>query len=146
MNTRAKSRRAWRKVSESLSGQGGATATIPKTAIPHPRDAGALPTATWPVGQIADYSLITRKGEPPLAVREFDDRFEAMVEGVRMTMKAVDAAEKSPTAAMYLGGALLGGAVGSAMSNKREGAMLGAGLGILFAALLDSATQDGRRS
>ena len=51
--------------------------------------------------------------------------------------------QRDPKAAMYVGSALLGGAIGSSVSGKREGMLLGAGVGLLFAALLDSSVNEG---
>ena len=147
MNSRNKNARTWSDLHRALgSNDAGVTARIPKAAIPHPRDAGARTASTWPVGQVADYAFDGGQGEAPLLVREFEDRFEAFLDGVRVTGAALNAAQRSPTAAMYMGGALLGGAIGSSVSNKREGALLGAGMGLLFAALLDSALNESRRS
>jgi uncharacterized membrane protein len=39
---------------------------------------------------------------------------------------------------MCVGGALLGAAIGIAISNKREGAFVGAALGVLVAALVEA--------
>jgi hypothetical protein len=95
---------------------------------------------------MADYAIEGDHGEPPIIVREFDDRYEAIIDGVQLAAHSVQLAEHSPTAAMYLGSALLGGAIGTSVSNKREGMLLGAGLGMLFAALLDAGLEDvGRR-
>jgi uncharacterized membrane protein len=80
-----------------------------------------------------------------MVVREFDDRFEAFLDGMRLAKRAVDAAEMNPTAAMYLGGALFGGAVGASLSNRREGTLLGAGLGLLFAAVMDASLNDTKK-
>ncbi len=136
MNTRSKSRRAWAGVRKKL--EDGSTASVPKTKFPHPLDAGAQRTSTWPVGQVADFSIPGRPGQAPVVVREHDDRFDAFLEGACLTKAAVDAAEANPTMAMYMGGALFGGAVGASITNRREGTLVGAGLGLLFAVMLDA--------
>ena len=141
MNTRAKSQRAWQGVRDQLDESPG-VARIPKVSFPHPRDAGARPSVTWPAGQIADYAIDGRAGETPLAVREYGDHFEAFLDGVQLTTRSARVAEANPKAAMYVGGALFGGALGAALSNKREGALMGAGLGLLFAALVSAAVED----
>jgi hypothetical protein len=46
---------------------------------------------------------------------------------------------------MMLGSALFGGAIGASVSNRREGALVGAGLGLLFAALVDARPQEGKK-
>lgn len=146
MNTRRKSAREWSRVRAGLEQRGpGATATILKSMFPHPLDAGARRTTTWPVGQAADYAIPGPSGTPPVVVQEYEDRFVAAIEGVELATRAAHAAEQNPSAAMYLGGALLGGAVAASVSNRRESALVGAGLGLLFAAALEAALEDGRR-
>lgn len=146
MNMRRKSTREWAHVRAGLEQQGpGATATILKSKFPHPLDAGARRTTTWPVGQAADYTISGPSGTPPVVVQEYEDRFVAAIEGVQLATRAARAAEQNPSAAMYLGGALLGGAVATSVSNRRESALVGAGLGLLFAAALEAALEDGRR-
>lgn len=139
MHTRARSQKQWNDIRRGLEQAGPrVTACVPKEAFPHPRDAGARPTATWPVGQIADYAIEGMSNAPPLVIREFDDRFEAVIVGFPAGSPTSDAHENSTTA-IYLGGALLGGAIGTSVTNKREGMLVGAALGVLFAALLDVA-------
>jgi len=139
------SRRAWERVRTHLvENQDGAIVTIPRRrGVPHPRNAGARLTSTWPVGQTADYLI---EGHPPLAVREFTDRYEAFLDTARLATQVLGAVERDPSKAMYVGAAILGGAIGTSMSNKREGMLLGAGLGLLFAALLDSSLNHGASS
>ncbi|TAK27428.1 MAG: hypothetical protein EPO40_17570 [Myxococcaceae bacterium] len=117
---------------------------IPRGGVPHPRDAGARPTSTWPVGQLADYALDSPTGDAPLVIREFRDEWEVFIDGAQFVNDVAAEAEANPTGAMYLGAAMLGGAIGSSLTNKREGALLGAGLGMLLAALLDSSTPEPR--
>lgn len=121
----------------------GRAVRIPRGHTPHPRDAGARLTTTWPAGQIADYAIDGKPGEAPVVIREFEDHFEVFLDGVSLTTHAADAAASSPTAAMYLGGALLGGAIGSSVSNKRESLLVGAALGMLFGALVDVTLNNG---
>lgn len=135
--TAERSRRAWEHVRCHLAAnQAGAIVVIPRQrGVPHPRNAGARLTSTWPVGQTADYLI---EGRPPLAVREFADRYEAFLETAHAATEVLGTVERDPSAAMYLGAAILGGAIGTSVSNKKEGLLLGAGLGLLFAALVDS--------
>ncbi len=137
-----RSRRAWEHVRCHLAAsQAGAVVRIPRQAgVPHPRNAGARLTSTWPVGQTADYLI---EGRPPLAVREFADRYEAFLDTAHAATQVIGTIDRDPLAAMYLGAAILGGAIGTSASNKREGLLLGAGLGLLFAALVDSSLNDG---
>lgn len=138
------SRRAWERVrSHLVENQDGAIVTIPRRrGIPHPRNAGARLTSTWPTGQVADYLI---EGSPPLAVREFPDHYEAFLDTAKLASQVLGAVEQDPSKAMYVGAAMLGGAIGSSVSNKREGMLLGAGLGLLFAAVLDSSINERRR-
>ncbi len=139
MHTKKSSRAAWEKVRSGLNARGkDASARIPRGVVPHPRDAGARPTATMPVGQMADHALDAEQG-PPLIIREFPDRFEAAIDGIRTTARIVEMVEEQPKAAMYFGAALLGGAIGSSLSQKKEGVLVGVGLGLLFAAAMDAA-------
>lgn len=136
MNTRAQSVQAWRAAHCRVLAR-GETLVIPKAMpFPHPRDAGARFTTTWPVGQIADYLLELELGSAPLLVREFVDRYEAFVTGVQLTQRAIQLVEANPTAALFMGGALLGASMGTALTRTREGALIGAGLGVLVVALL----------
>lgn len=142
MNTRDQSIQAWREVRDRVV-RGGGTVTIPKTWFPHPRDAGAQPAATWAVGQIADYVLDFELGSAPLIVREFVDYYEAFMSDVQLAQDVVELAEVSPPAALYLGGALVGALVGTAIARK-EGAWIGAGIGLLLAALAGAKKTDPR--
>jgi hypothetical protein len=144
MNTRTRSRLAWETVRERLVTSGG-TASVPKALFPHPRDAGASPSSTWPVGQIADYTLDNAYGQAPLVIREFPDRFEAFLDAARVATQVIAAVEGDSSKATYVGAAMLGGAIGTSVSNKREGMLLGAALGLLFAALIDSSLNETRR-
>lgn len=132
----------WARLRRSLEQSEDRSARVPRSSFPHPRDAGARPTATWPVGQRADHSLGATPERPPLVVREFDHHYEAFVDGAHLVAGAAQLADASPRAAAYLGSALLGGALGSAVSNKREGALVGAGLALLLAAAIDASMDD----
>jgi len=144
MNTLNQNRQAWNRVRGQI--RPGTSVRISREEVPHPRDAGARPTTTWPAGQIADYALDGGPGEPPLTIREFADRFEAFVGATQVATEVVGLVQRDPRAAMYVGGALLGGAVGTSVSGKREGMLLGAGIGLLFAALLDASLNEDRRA
>lgn len=134
----ARSIEQWRGVQRQLATSRG-TLTIPKaTRFSHPRDAGAYPTSSWPVGQIADYVLVLEAGLAPLVIREFADRFEVFTDALQLTARIIRMVEANPALATYVGAALLGGVVGTAITGKREGALVGLGLGLLVAALLNS--------
>ena len=140
MSTRDNDRRTWNLIREQVASmqEGGGLLgySYARGSIPHPREAGARSTTTWPVGQIADYVIEGNPGQTPLAVREFADRWEVFLDTARLTAHVLNAVESDPSKAMYVGAAMLGGAIGSSMSNKREGMLVGAGLGLLFAAVL----------
>jgi hypothetical protein len=141
MTSHALSVQQWRAVQRQLAARGG-TLTIAKPArFSHPRDAGAHLTATWPVGQIADYVLALEAGAAPLLIREFTDRFEVFTDALQLTSRIVSMVEANPALAGYVGAALLGGVVGTAITGKREGALVGVGLGLLVAALLNARDQ-----
>ena len=145
MESKKSSRSKWSKLRSELEAQPvRSAARIPRGAMPHPRDAGARATATFPVGQIADYG-IEASGGPPLVVREFSETFEAAIDGIRMTSRLLESIGQQPTTAAYLGAALLGGAVGSSLSQKKEGTLVGVGLGLLVAAMLDKDLEGARR-
>ncbi len=145
MHTKKNSQDQWAALRAAIESKGaGTTARIPKRAIPHPRAARARPTTTFPVGQVADYALDAASG-PPLVVREFAEQYEAALDSARFAADVVDAITAQPASAMYLGAALLGGAVGSSLSQKREGVVIGAGIGLLVAAILEANLNDGRR-
>lgn len=143
MSTVKSSRRAWDQVRELVASHPDPRGiSIPRGSLPHPRDAGARPGTTWPVGQIADYAIEGSPGEPPLAIREFPDRWEVFIETARLTSQALDAVGSEPSMAMFVGAAMLGGSIGSSVSNKRSGMIVGAALGLLFAAALATAIED----
>lgn len=136
--SRARSIEQWRGVQRQLATSGG-TLTISKAArFSHPRDAGAYAACSWPVGQIADYVLALEAGLAPLLIREFADRFEVFVDALQLTARIVRMVEANPALATYVGVALLGGVVGTALTGKREGALVGVGVGLLIAAFVNS--------
>ena len=146
MTSTRQARADWNEVHAKVRRKPRRSVRVGREALAHPRDAGARPTATWPVGQIADYAVEGRAGKAPLVVREFPDHFEAFVDTIELGDRVVRAIETNPSGAMLLGGALLGGAIGASMTNKREGGLLGAGLGVLLAAVLNERTKQKPRS
>lgn len=141
MSARAQSLRAWGHVHQQVLATGGVIRIPKEIPFPHPREAGAHSTTTWPVGQLADYAIDFELGVVPLVVREFADRYEAFISGVQFSAQVIALAESNPGLAMLLGGALLGAAVGAALSNSRQGVLVGAGVGVLAAAILDKCLQ-----
>lgn len=143
MSTVKSSRRAWDQVRKLVTAHPNPQGiSIPRGSLPHPRDAGARPGTTWPVGQIADYAIEGSPGEPPLAIREFPDRWEVFIETARVTSQAFDTVGSEPPMAMFVGAAMLGGSIGSSVSNKRSGMIVGVALGLLFAAALATVIED----
>jgi hypothetical protein len=98
------------------------------------------------VGQLADYALEFELGMAPLLIREFTDRYEVFLAGVQLTDQLIRWAEKNPSAAVCVSGALLGAVVGTAMTKSREGAWVGAGIGLLAAAILQAQLRRDRDS
>lgn len=136
MNEKKSARIAWEKLRTKAE---NGTVSVPKSHMPHPRDAGARFTTTWPVGQIADYALdASVPGSAPLAIREFSDQWQAFVMGARLAGDVFTLIEKNPRAAYYSSAALVGGVVGTSLGKSKETMLLGAGLGLLLAAILDS--------
>jgi hypothetical protein len=138
MNARAQSLGCWSRARQQVLATGGVLRIPRHVSFPHPREAGAHPTATWPVGQLADYAIEFERGAAPLLVREFTDRYEAFIAGAQLTAQIVALAESNPGVALFLGGALVGAALGAGLSNSRQGVILGAGLGILTAAIVNA--------
>lgn len=137
MNTVQKSRDFWEQVRDQVAANPAHEGiSIPRGNVPHPRDAGARPSTNWPVGQIADYAIDGAPGKPPLVIREYPDRWEVFVETVHMTSHAMATIDNDPQKAMFTGAAMLGGAIGASLSNKRSGMIVGIGLGILAAAAI----------
>lgn len=140
MNSRTQSLQAWRSVRRQISP--GERVTIPKgLQFPHPRDAGARPTVSWPVGQLADYALEFELGGAPLLVQEFTDRFEVVLAGVELTGRLLALIQANPEAAAGVGGALIGAALGATLTRKSEGTMLGASIGALAALMVNACHQ-----
>jgi hypothetical protein len=138
MSSVAKNRAAWRRIQKrARSNRKGGAMRIPKGAVPHPRDAGARATATWPAGQVADYSLEPVGSSAPLTVREYEHHWDVFVDSAEATVRLLRVVERDPSSAMYVGGALLGAALGTSVSGKKEGMLVGAGLGLLLIALLE---------
>lgn len=138
MYTQPQSVQAWRSVYSALDTQ-KRTLTIRKEfPFPHPREAGAQVTTTWPVGQLADFVLQFAVNGSPLFIREFDDRYEAFIAGVQLTQQILQLVETNPNAAICVGSALLGAAIGTAITRDRTGGIVGLGVGLLIARILQS--------
>lgn len=75
-------------------------------------------------------------------VHELADYWHVHLDRVHPACSLVDHARQDAPQSLFIGGAVLGGILGAAMSNKRGGAVAGAGLGLVVAALLHSS---GRR-
>jgi hypothetical protein len=143
MTTTKNDRKQWDSVRSKLSAHPpGTRATIERGGIAHPRDAGARTTTLWPTGQVADFAFDGPAGQAPLVVREHEDRFEAFIDGTQTATQLLNVVQARPQAAMYVGGAILGGAIGASLSNRREGTLVGAGVGLLCAALLNAALEE----
>ena len=108
----------------------------PKEHLVHPREAGAEISAGWPVGQSADYRFPPDSLCRGLHVHEFPNRWVVHLDQVHPHCNLGEHARQDAPEAWLLGGAVLGAALGGAMSKKGGGALAGAGLGLLAAALL----------
>jgi len=137
VSARARSVQAWGRVHQQVAATGGVLRISKHIPFPHPREAGAHPTSTWPVGQLADYAIEFELGSAPRAVGEFADRYEAFITGVQLSAQITAFAESNPGLALLLGGALLGAAVGAGLSNSRQGVIVGAAVGMLAVAVVN---------
>src|ERR1019366_10658645 len=99
MNSINQNRQAWDRVRQQIR-PGADAVRVLRNQVPHPRDAGARSTTTWPTGQIADYALDGDPGQPPLMIREFNDRFEAFVGTAPVAGQVIGFMERDPKAAM----------------------------------------------
>ena len=118
---------------------------IPRGNLPHPRDAGARPTVTWPAGQVADYLLSMAPGEAPLIIREFADFWEVFLVHASRPDQSANSSGNDADAALLFGGAILGGIIGASLSNKKGSVLLGAGIGLLMAAWVNAAEEQQER-
>jgi len=107
----------------------------PKRSLPHPRDAGARVSAGIPRGQIEDYRFPPEDDCGGLHVQEFDDRWEAHIDGVHPACDAVDHLRVDAPGAWVAAGGALGAAVGILLGRSKAAALAGAGIGALLAAL-----------
>ena len=133
MNTHPDGVLAWNRVRQQL--RPGSSLTISKSrGLAHPRNAGARLTLSWPVGQLADYAL-DLPGAAPLLIREFADRYETALVGIKLAEQAMTLVEENPKAALYVGSTLLGATFG-ALTRQRNGVLAGAAIGALAALVL----------
>ena len=143
MMTHQQTVQAWHAIRRQL--QPGRSLTISKSSgFPHPRDAGARQTLSWPVGQLADYAL-DLPGAAPLLIREFVDRYDAVLLGMELAEQAASLVETNPTAALYVGGTMLGATLG-ALTRQRNAVLAGAAIGALTALVLHAALTQRKQS
>lgn len=69
---------------------------------------------------------------------------EAFLSGVQLTQQIISLVEANPSAALYVGSALLGASIGTAIVRNSEGALIGAGVGLLIAGILQAVNANGR--
>ena len=129
--------RQWASVYEYVARfPSGQRVEYPRASIAHPREAGAVVSAGWPVGQSADYRFPPDSWCRGLHVQEYPGKWVVHLDRVHPACDLGEHARLDAPAAWCIGGAVLGAAFGAAMSKKGEGALAGAGLGLLAAALL----------
>ena len=135
----AKTVKTWQEVHHYLLAlPPRARIVVPRdVGFPHPRDAGARPTTAWPECQRSDYRLEITRSEPALIIQEFEAVWKTALETGHQLMQGMSITGTSSRSSLYVGAAMLGGAVGGSASPRREGALVGAGIGLLLAALLD---------
>ena len=113
-----------------------------KALISHPRDAGAVLSLGWPVGQLADYRFAPEPDCRGMHVQDVGDHWAARLDRVHPDCNLLEHARQDAPQALFVGGALLGGLVAAAISSKREATLAGAGLGLLLAAIVHGSSPD----
>jgi len=114
-----------------------------KSSLPHPRDAGAVLSLGWPVGQIADYRFAPESDCRGFHVQDLGTHWAAHIDHVHPDCSLLEHARQDAPQSLFVGGAILGGIIGAALGNKRDSAVAGAGIGLLLAALVHSSKRDG---
>jgi hypothetical protein len=109
-----------------------------KALLSHPRDAGAVLSLGWPVGQVADYRFAPESDCRGMHVQDVGSHWAVHLDRVHPDCSLLEHARQDAPQALFVGGALLGGLVATAISNKREATLAGAGIGLLLAALVHS--------
>jgi hypothetical protein len=109
-----------------------------KALLSHPRDAGAVLSLGWPVGQVADYRFAPESDCRGMHVQDVGSHWAVHLDRVHPDCSLLEHARQDAPQALFVGGALLGGLVAAAVSNKRESTLAGAGIGLLLAALVHS--------
>lgn len=107
----------------------------PKTSLPHPREAGAVPSFGLPVGQSADFRFPPDEACRGVHVHEYPDAWVVHVDRVHPACDAAEHVRVDAPQAWAVGGAALGGLLGAALSKKPEGFVVGTALGLLLGAL-----------
>lgn len=107
-----------------------------KASLPHPRDAGAVVSVGWPVGQLADFRFAPESDCRGMHVQDVGSHWAVHLDRVHPDCSLIEHARQDAPQALFVGGALLGGLVAAAISNKRETTLAGAGIGLLLAALV----------
>ena len=116
------------------------TFRVEKGVLCHPRAAGMSPSMGLPEGQIGDFRLALPNGGG-LHVKDFGTHYEAHLDEVHPDVNLVEHLRKDAPGVFIAGGVALGAVVGRSVGTSKDGTLVGAALGGLFAALLAS-TQD----
>lgn len=120
----------------------GESLAFDKATIAHPREAGAHVSVGWPTGQLADYRFPPDSACRGLHVHEHPDRWVAHLDRVHPDCDVGEHLRRDAHGALLCGGAVLGAVLGGTMTKKGSGALAGAGLGLLAAALLISTNEE----
>jgi len=140
--TASQSSAAWTVIYQSLARyQQGTRVSVPKTDIPHPVEAGALPSLGWPVGQSADYRFPPDANRQGFHVQDFGDQWVAHIDQVHPASDLIEHAREDAPQAWLLGGAVIGAAIGATFVKTRQATTAGALIG-LAAALLTAHTPE----
>ena len=113
-----------------------------KATLPHPRDAGAAVSLGWPVGQLADFRFAPESDCRGMHVQDVETHWAVHLDRVHPDCSLIEHARQDAPQSLFVGGALLGGIVGAALSNKRDATVAGAGIGLLLAALIHTGRRD----
>lgn len=119
----------WSDVRRQL--EPGRFGVVPRSAIVHPRDAGAVESIGLPRGQSSDWRFPPESDCKGLHVQAFGELWEAHVDQVHPDCSVIQHARKDAPQA-WVGAGMAGGALlGLAVGRPLVGTMLGGALGLI---------------
>ena len=130
-----RARSQWEYVRAFARAHVGETVYAPKHAIAHPRDAGAYASIGLPAGQDADFRFPPDHNCRGLHVQSIDANWAIHIDQVHPACGVAEHVRRDAPGAWIASGAALGGALGLLFSRKAEGALAGAFLGAMLAAV-----------